>query len=323
MKILILKSRENLTKFIFKGVESAGDVDQLSLKEDLTKKVQTELESFSSELADGISKDECITLINQEPNKIVDEQRQHSVKTIGIQGGLKHLGYFNGSIDGIFSEETKNALINFQRNSKLAPDGDFGPKSTKAIISALKSGSVNINKITSSTVFDKYNSSKLNKGSILAKLKQGEYKMDKKAQKNFLIYADKILHSISKYSKKYGVPEKVALGWIYLESKFDPLAKSGFTTAKGLTQILDGTKGDIVRSLGYNINRFDIDQSIDGGMKYLGDQIKRVRKSNKTISERGIIATALAAYHGGYGKRNGHEHKKYAEKVLKHADKLT
>lgn len=45
-----------------------------------------------------------------------------------IQTKLKQLGYYGGSIDGIFGSETKKAVTAFQKNCGLTADGIAGPK---------------------------------------------------------------------------------------------------------------------------------------------------------------------------------------------------
>ncbi len=45
-----------------------------------------------------------------------------------IQTKLKQLGYYNGSIDGIFGNNTKKAVISFQKSCGLKADGIAGPK---------------------------------------------------------------------------------------------------------------------------------------------------------------------------------------------------
>lgn len=45
-----------------------------------------------------------------------------------IQRKLKQLGYYNGSVDGIYGNNTKNAVIAFQRNCGLTADGIAGPR---------------------------------------------------------------------------------------------------------------------------------------------------------------------------------------------------
>jgi len=45
-----------------------------------------------------------------------------------IQNKLKQLGYYTGSIDGIYGVNTKNAVIKFQKNCGLTADGIAGPK---------------------------------------------------------------------------------------------------------------------------------------------------------------------------------------------------
>ena len=45
-----------------------------------------------------------------------------------LQSTLKELGYYNGAIDGVFGVQTQRAVINFQKNNNLTPDGIVGPK---------------------------------------------------------------------------------------------------------------------------------------------------------------------------------------------------
>ena len=45
-----------------------------------------------------------------------------------LQSTLKKLGFYNGAIDGVFGIQTQRAVINFQRNNNLTPDGTVGPK---------------------------------------------------------------------------------------------------------------------------------------------------------------------------------------------------
>lgn len=60
-----------------------------------------------------------------------------------IQTKLKNWGYYSGSVDGIYGEQTKQAVIKFQKKSKLTADGVAGPQTLKAmgISSSSSSGS--------------------------------------------------------------------------------------------------------------------------------------------------------------------------------------
>ncbi len=49
-----------------------------------------------------------------------------------IQSILKKLGYYTGNIDGIFGSQTQSAVINFQKQFRLSPDGIVGPKTWNA-----------------------------------------------------------------------------------------------------------------------------------------------------------------------------------------------
>ncbi|WP_283609800.1 spore cortex-lytic enzyme [Faecalispora anaeroviscerum] len=50
-----------------------------------------------------------------------------------IQTKLKSWGYYSGSADGIFGEQTKQAVIKFQKKNNLTADGIAGPQTLKAM----------------------------------------------------------------------------------------------------------------------------------------------------------------------------------------------
>lgn len=50
-----------------------------------------------------------------------------------IQTVLKQQGYYTGKVDGIYGTATKNAVIKFQKNNGLTPDGIVGTKTLKAL----------------------------------------------------------------------------------------------------------------------------------------------------------------------------------------------
>lgn len=50
-----------------------------------------------------------------------------------IQKVLKDKGYYSGNIDGIFGINTKNAVVNFQKDNGLKADGIVGEKTLSAL----------------------------------------------------------------------------------------------------------------------------------------------------------------------------------------------
>jgi len=64
-------------------------------------------------------------------SEVVETMTTSEIKT--IQQKLKTWGYYKGSVDGIYGNGTRNAVILFQKKNGLTPDGVVGPKTAKAI----------------------------------------------------------------------------------------------------------------------------------------------------------------------------------------------
>lgn len=63
-----------------------------------------------------------------------------------IQQKLKDLGYYFGSVDGIYGNATRNAVVAFQKANGLTADGVAGPKTIVAL-------GLNFNSVTSSDLY--------------------------------------------------------------------------------------------------------------------------------------------------------------------------
>ncbi len=58
-----------------------------------------------------------------------------------VQTKLKRWGYYSGSIDGVYGEETKKAVIAFQKKNGLTADGVVGDATRKALGMSVSSSS--------------------------------------------------------------------------------------------------------------------------------------------------------------------------------------
>nr|WP_276537007.1 peptidoglycan-binding protein [Anaerosalibacter massiliensis] len=65
----------------------------------------------------------------------------------GLQSNLNKLGYNVGSIDGVFGNSTKNAVIAFQRDNGFTADGIPGKNTFSKIEEAIKNKDSNNNKL--------------------------------------------------------------------------------------------------------------------------------------------------------------------------------
>lgn len=83
------------------------------------------------------------SLAKPEPNRETFSDWVFSMGAVGddvyeLQGRLKHLGFYNGKIDGVFGPKTHNAVTWFQWEFGLKADGVVGPKTKLKLWEATK-----------------------------------------------------------------------------------------------------------------------------------------------------------------------------------------
>lgn len=97
-----------------------------------------------------------------------------------------------------------------------------------------------------------------------------------------------IVRSVLYYSALYGVDHRLSFAMIKCESSFNPTCVS-HAGATGLCQLMPGT------AAGLGVDRWDIEQNIHGGIKYLSGQLHAY--SGRSNYEQ--FAMGLASYNAG------------------------
>ena len=176
---------------------------------------------------------------------------------------------------------------------EIAKDADIDIASDNTVLGDNVPASVILDKITSSekTAVPMSASYSINSGKLKAELSR--VSSSASASKDKLNQMDRINSAIVEASQKYGVDANLIKAVIKQESGFNPYAVS-HAGAQGLMQLMPGTAAGLKVTDPYNI-----EQNIDGGTRYLRDQLKAFG---------GDLKLALAAYNAGPGnvkKYNG------------------
>lgn len=71
--------------------------------------------------------------VTNETNKIAVCMATTVSENKAIQQKLKELGYYKGSVDGVYGQGTRSAVIAFQKANGLSADGIVGPKTASVL----------------------------------------------------------------------------------------------------------------------------------------------------------------------------------------------
>lgn len=95
--------------------------------------MKTKIMSFALGLVMLVSPVAFAKTVTNETNKIAVCMATTVSENKAIQQKLKELGYYKGSIDGVYGQGTRSAVIAFQKANGLSADGIVGPKTASAL----------------------------------------------------------------------------------------------------------------------------------------------------------------------------------------------
>jgi soluble lytic murein transglycosylase-like protein len=233
------------------------------------------------------------------------------LQTAGLQAALSARGIYSGPIDAIAGPATRRAVIRFQRRHGLLVDGIAGPQTRNALERlgrplygkrTLRRGMVGWDVSVLQFL--------LRRSSASAGRPDGKFGLRTRAatvrfQRRAGLLADGVVgprtrralaaaspeavrRGLNRWARRYGISRRLVRALAWVESGHQPQVVSR-TGARGVMQVMPGTRRAIERALGRRLPR-TVDGNIHAGVAYLARQLRAFRPS---------VRRALGAYYQG------------------------
>lgn len=201
-----------------------------------------------------------------------------------LQNALKTKGFYKGSVDGVFGQSTRNAVIKFQNSVGIRADGKPGDKT----LTALYEGKSAINK-TSNTQLKQQTKPK-NPSTLYYGCKGERVKSLQRALRDVGVYkgsidgvyGDLTLAAVIKYQSMKGLSQDGMAGPKTLAS----LNKNADTKVSTKFMLYVGSRGDEVKSVARRMQRMGyLSEVTDVYTAQLADAVRQwQRDTGKTVT---------------------------------------
>lgn len=253
----------------------------------------------------GSSSSDYTSGTSSNPNTL--EYGDSGTRVSEMQGWLKTLGYYTGSVDGKFGAGTKRAVVAFQKAAGLTADGLAGTKTLSKLQSMAEGSSGSSSGSSSSTGSSSSSSSSSSSATPSRTLRKGYTGEDVKTVQTRLkelkyysgsidgVYGSGSIAAVKAFQKANGLTADGLAGTKTFKILFSSSAiasgssSSSSSGVQNISKLQSGDKGDAVKTLQKALAKLNYSVSADG---VYGPQTMRAVKAFQEIN--GLTVDGIA-----------------------------